>query len=335
MPPSALTQILQPLIVADIGGTHARFARIDPAAAALLELRALDTSAYASFEAALAAYLADTGGAPGHALAIGAAGPLSAGRIALTNAHWILDPPAIARAFGLSAVMLANDLAAFAAGIAGAGFEALATITPAARAPEDIIVIAQGTGLGAAIIRRRGSSAEAFPTEAGHLSFAPETQEEDRLLAAMRKVHPRPTFEHVASGSGLPDVYAALNVDGPKIGASGPKDGAAVIDRANGGDAVAHAALRLATGALATFIRTLVLLNGGADAVVIGGGLGLALDRYWRDSGFLARVRHAPGVPLELGGLGFYLAPDPSLPLLGAAQLASGRVLCARLARFP
>jgi glucokinase len=333
MPPTAPTELPEPLIVADIGGTHARFARVDPATGALQDLRALDTAAYASFGAALAAYLADVGGAPAQSLAIGAAGPLSAGRIALTNAHWILDPPAIARAFGLSAVMLANDLAAFAAGIAGAGFEALTLITPAARVREDVIVIAQGTGLGAAIIRRRGGAAEVFPTEAGHLSFAPETEEEDRLLAAMRKFHPRPTVEHIASGTGLPTVYAALTCADEFVPGRG--DGAAIITRAKAGDEAAGAALHLAACAVATQIRTLVLVNGGADAVVIGGGLGLALESYWRDSSFLARVRAAPGVPIALGGLGFYLATDPGLAPLGAAELASGRVLCAKLARFP
>jgi glucokinase len=323
------------LIVADIGGTHARFARLDFATGALRALRAFDTAAYASFETALSAYLADVGGAPAHTLAIGAAGPLVAGRIALTNAHWILDPPAIAHAFGLRSLVLANDLAAYAAGIAAASADALTSIAPAARAPEDLIVIAQGTGLGAAIIRRRGGSAEVFPTEAGHLSFAPETDEEDQLLAALRAFHPRPSFEHVASGTGLPDVYIALNAGKPIARAGQPANGAAVIDRANAGDHTAQAALRLASGAVATFARALVLLNGGADAVVIGGGLGLALESYWRDSGFLARVRHAPGVPLEFGGLGLYLAPDPGLPLKGAAELAWGRVACARLARFP
>jgi glucokinase len=319
------------LIAADIGGTHARFARVEPASHAVTSAQTLQTHDFASFESALSAYLRGLPGARPQTLTIGAAGPLSEGRITLTNGRWTFDPATIARSAGFQSVVLANDLVAYAAGIATAPESDLTCLAEPARRPKDVIVLAQGTGLGAASFERRDAGAEIHPTEAGHMSFAPETEEEDELLRRMRKIHSRPTFEHIASGSGLPGVYAAL----AGTATPPPGDGAAVVALAERGDAIAETALRLAAGSLATIARDLVLLRGGADAVVIGGGLGRALERFWRQPAFLQRLRHSPSVPIRLDGLGLFLVASTGLPLRGAADLAWGAVECARIARFP
>lgn len=323
----------KPLLLADIGGTHTRFARIESPGAPLRDVETMDTGAFASFEAALAIYLASLGKPAPSAIAIGAAGPLAEGRIKLTNGAWTLEPVTIARG-GIRSVTLMNDLAAYAAGAAAAKAVAFETVVRSARDPADILVVAVGTGIGAAIVRHRDGRAEVFPTEAGHMSFAPETEEEDLVLAAARAVHKRVTFEHVASGSGLPTVYAAL-AHLPAHGEGAPEDGAGVIRLAQAGDARAKMALHVAAGATATYIRALALLNGGADLIVIGGGLGLAVKASWRSAEFVARVRQAPDMPLSLGQVGIAVATDPELPLRGAADLAWGRTSCARIARYP
>lgn len=322
----------KPLLLADVGGTHTRFARIESPGAALRDLETVDTRAFASFEEALSAYLARAGNLPPGDIAVGAAGPVMEGRIRLTNAAWTLDPVRIAQR-PVKSVTLVNDLAAYAAGAARAPSSSFETIAAGPPNATDILVVAVGTGIGAAIVRWRNNVAEVFPTEAGHMSFAPETKEEDLVLAAARAVHKRPTFEHVASGSGLPAVYAAL-AHVSAHGAGAPADGAAVLALAAAGDPRARMALHVAAGAAATYIRALALLNGGADQIVIGGGLGLALEASWRTAEFLARVRHAPDMPLSLAHAGIALAVDPELPLRGAADIAWGRTLCARIARY-
>jgi glucokinase len=320
-----------PLIAADVGGTHARFAIVSAPGAPVADAQTFHTTDFASFEAALGAYLGRLATDRPALLAIGAAGPLIDGKIALTNGTWRLDPAEIGKSSGFESVVLTNDLTVYAAGIAGATKNDLACLAPPSREPNDVIVIAQGTGLGAARYERHSGGVEIFPTEAGHLSFAPETEEEDNLLRRMRRVHPRPTFEHIASGSGLPQVYAAL---ASKPARSLPQDGAGVVALADSGDEAAKTAIRLAAGSVATIARDLILAHGGADAIVIGGGLGRALESFWRAPEFLKRIR-ASNLPIDLGGLGLYLVTATGLPLKGAADLTWGRATCEHLTRWP
>ncbi|MFO1186243.1 MAG: glucokinase [Alphaproteobacteria bacterium] len=247
----------RPLLLADVGGTHTRFAWIKSPGAALGDLKTVETGAFASFEAALGAYLAGLGNSAPSEIAIGAAGPLMAGRIRLTNAAWTIDPGAIAQE-RMGSVTLMNDLAAYAAGVAGAAAAGFETIVAGPQAPKDVLVVAIGTGIGAAIVRRRSGAAEVFPTEAGHMSFAPETEEEVLVLAAAKRVHKRVTFEHVASGSGLPTVCAAL-AHMPAHGAGAPADGAAIPASCLGATHAREMALHVAASAAATYIRALTL----------------------------------------------------------------------------
>ncbi len=78
-----------------------------------------------------------------------------------------------------------------------------------------------------------------------------------------------------------------------------PEDGAGVLALASRGDEIAKKAIRLSAAAVATIARDLILAHGGADALMIGGGLGRALESYWRDPAFLARVR-GDGFPMDL-----------------------------------
>lgn len=318
-----------PLIAADIGGTHARFALADPKTRQVSKVQEFQTADFATFDAALTAYLGGLSVSRPAALALGAAGPLADGRIVLTNAPWVLDPPAIAAAFGFSTVLLTNDLVAYAAGIASAPEGALTCLAKGAEKPNDVIVMALGTGLGAARFERSNGGAEIFPTEAGHVSYAPETAEEDALLQRLRQSRARPTFEQIISGSGLPMTYAALGGTAELSGRS-----EAVVARAKSGDAAAERTLHLAAASLATVARDLVLAHGGADAIVIGGGLGRALESYWRQPFFLERLRNAPSTPIALDHLGVYLVTASGLPLNGVADLAWGVSTCERIARF-
>jgi glucokinase len=318
-----------PVIAADIGGTHARFACVSPGLAPT-DVLSFNTRDFASFEAVLGDYLARLAGPRPETLALGAAGPLVGEHIALTNGTWVLDAPTLAKAFGFRSVVLVNDLVAYGAGAIAVPTAELACIAPAPKPPKTALLIALGTGLGAAYLRRRDGGREVFPTEAGHVNFAPETEEEDRLLVRLRTTDPRPSFEHVISGSGLARLYRALAPDA----AEWPTDGAQLMARAEQGDLVATNALRLATVAFATFARDLVLAHGGADAIIIGGGLGRALERFWRTPEFQRRLRRAPAMPLSLERLGIYLVAESGLPLKGAAELAWGGVECASLARF-
>ncbi|MEM1307167.1 MAG: glucokinase, partial [Pseudomonadota bacterium] len=77
-------------VVVDLGGTNVRFAvatRSDAGAISLADITAYPVASYPSFHAALEAFChARLSGAAIARLAIGAAGPVTGGVVALTNA---------------------------------------------------------------------------------------------------------------------------------------------------------------------------------------------------------------------------------------------------------
>ena len=95
-------------LIADIGATNARFALLDGTELAVSETYAV--SDYASPIEAARHFLAGpaAGHAPKHAL-IAAAGPVEHGRIALTNAAWIVDSDRISKGLGMTDVQVLND----------------------------------------------------------------------------------------------------------------------------------------------------------------------------------------------------------------------------------
>jgi glucokinase len=132
-------------LVADIGGTNARFALVarreaayaiehsdrmpstDPAgtapgierrrtAPALLEPRTLPTAAYASLQHAAEQYLADVGARPTRA-AIAVASPVAGDAIRLTNRAWSFSRSELARTLRLDRLVVLNDFGAIALAI--------------------------------------------------------------------------------------------------------------------------------------------------------------------------------------------------------------------------
>jgi glucokinase len=77
-----------PRLVADIGGTNARFAIIESPGAAPTHLRSMRCADHAGPAEALQAWQADTGAAPPQVAAFGIATPLTGDQVAMTNHRW-------------------------------------------------------------------------------------------------------------------------------------------------------------------------------------------------------------------------------------------------------
>ncbi|WP_270937332.1 glucokinase, partial [Falsiroseomonas oryzae] len=136
-------------LLADIGGTNARFALLDGSPGAPL---VLPVAAFATVEDAIAAALARLapgGGVQQAVLAL--AGPVLHEPVRLTNAPWKVATAPIAARFGFARVRLVNDFLAQA--------HALPHLAPADLRPigggrrdtaAPMLVLGPGTGLGVA-----------------------------------------------------------------------------------------------------------------------------------------------------------------------------------------
>jgi glucokinase len=286
---SAATEI----VAVDIGGTHARFALAQIAGGRVVSLGeecTLKTVDHASLQTAWEEFGARTGRRLPAAAAIAIAGPPEGDVLKLTNNPWVIRPAAIPATLGAERFTLVNDFGAVAHAVAQLPASCFAHLCGPERALPDegvVSIVGPGTGLGVAQLLRRRGEYHVIETEGGHIDFAPLDSLEDRILQHLRGSFRRVSVERVASGQGLRNLYEALaRIENRPVKY---RDETMLWQAAmSGEDSLAGAAFDrfcLALGAVAGDIA----LAQGAQAVVIGGGLGLRLAGHLPRSGFRDR----------------------------------------------
>jgi len=313
------------LLLADIGGTHARFAlgyrdRVGYSAVATLH-----TGDYGGIGDAIDAYLAGAGMERPEAICVAAAGPLRDDGIHLTNGHWVIAEDDLTRLYGTSQVRLVNDFEAVAHAIpflAEAEVIGVGSSAPRldARADFTIGIIGPGTGLGAAGLLRRDGRLVPLPGEAGHTGFAPQTPEQFEVLAVLREAFQPVTIEHLLSGPGILNLAGAL---ARLHGAPLPANTAAELFAASAaGDTLAADTVRVFFEVLGQVAGDFALLLGARDGIYIAGGIVPRYPALLAASEFRNAFDHK-GVYRELMAhipTALVVHPDPGL--LGASAIA-------------
>lgn len=150
------------------------------------------------------------------ACCISGAGPVVDRRIALTNAPWGIDGPAIERDFGMP-VSVINDFTAISYGVVLLDPERPEELTRLPHLdgsrplPEDgvALVVGAGTGLGVGFVERNGGHARAFPSEGGHITL-PVYDEETRVFQRWLEMKSEfvPGAEAAVSGMGIGNLFS-------------------------------------------------------------------------------------------------------------------------------
>ncbi len=197
------------ILAGDIGGTKtllALFTREAGPREPLVEL-SFSSSEFASLDMIVQRFLA-AHPAPITAACFGVAGPVMAGRAAITNLPWVIEEHTLSQTLGGAAVALINDLQAFAQSIPYLQSHDIATLSPGEPvAGGAIAVIAPGTGLGEAFLTLEQGRYRAHPSEGGHASFAPTNPTEAALLSYLLEHYSHVSYERVCSGIGIPNIY--------------------------------------------------------------------------------------------------------------------------------
>lgn len=316
------------LLAGDIGGTKTlleigRFdgARWRPAFAARYAAAAHD-----GFDEVLRRFLGEWAAAGGGAIeaaCFGAAGPVGAGRVRLTNLGWTLEAAALAREFRIPRVELVNDFAAAASGIERLEASALAVLqagVAVARAPR--LVLGAGTGLGVAGLVWAGGCYRVLAGEAGHAAFAPADETQAALWRELHAQSGRVCVEDVVSGPGLAriDAFVRRRRGAPPAADAAP---AAVVARALAGDAASAQALDLfidCYGAAAGDLALGWLPFGG---VYVAGGIAPKILPRLREGGFVAAFTAKGDYAATLARLPLAVVCEERLGLLGCASLAA------------
>jgi glucokinase len=258
------------VLLADIGGTNARFALMDGGEIGLVEhLRVAD---FATATDAIAAFLKSHGGPP-VAGVLGVAGPVQNNRCVITNSGWVIDGRDLEQVFAFRTVHVLNDFEALAWSLPAllpSDLFALGEQRPVAGAP--MLAVGPGTGFGAACFIPRDIAPFAVVTEGGHATLPATSEREERVIDQLRKRFGHVSIERALSGSGLENLYQALAaVDGVAVP---ERDPAGITEAAlDGSCAVSRAALDMFCSLLGAVAGNLALTFCAQGGVYVAGGI--------------------------------------------------------------
>jgi glucokinase len=281
---------LYPALVADIGGTNARFAMIDEPGMTLRDIIHLKTADYPGLYEAMSAYGERTGEKP-RAACVAVAGPVMSDNISFTNQHVAFSIAETRRKTGIPLDVI-NDCAAFAYALPHLPAEELIYLGGGEASPSHAkVVVCPGTGLGASALVPAGRDWAAVPGETGHVDLPVVEELEIEVLRAVRKERGRASVESILSGPGLLLLRNALanvlSLDAPPIEAA---------DLTRLGTAPGDAADPLCKQTLETFCALLggvagnmALTFGALGGVYLGGGIPPRFPDFIKASAFRRR----------------------------------------------
>jgi glucokinase len=305
-------------LLADIGGTNARFALRENGVMQPIEKLAVADHAQAAD--AVAVFL-DRHQARGTvaAAAIGVAGPVENGRCTFTNSDWVVDAAELSRTFDLPRVDVINDFESVALSLPHLRPDDLATIAPGkARQDAPCLALGPGTGLGVACLLP-GPPPVAIASEGGHATLPATDQRQEAIIRRLRQQFGHVSAERALSGDGLVQLHDAIAaIDGHTVPV---RDPAQVTEAAlHGGCATSRAALDMFCALLGAVAGDLALAFAARGGVYIAGGIVPRFVDHLARTDFRARFTakgrfrdYLDAIPVHV-----ILRPDPAFVGLAA-----------------
>ncbi|WP_226668748.1 glucokinase [Microbulbifer aggregans] len=204
-------------IVADIGGTNARFAVAHPQDGGyrLEAIQVVNCAKFPDFYAALGQWLDGLDQERPKQACIAVAGPVEktpeGGRVTMTNLGWEIRAEELCSRLELDRALVVNDFAALALSLPRLTEEdkwALRDVPATPNGP--MVVLGPGTGLGVAALVHDGGSYRVVPGEGGHANLSAGSERELELLQILARTQMPVYNEFVLSGGGLVNLYRAV-----------------------------------------------------------------------------------------------------------------------------
>lgn len=317
------------VVLADIGGTNARFALADPTQNNPLLLDSIQSYAvkeFASLSDAANAYLQEKNVTVKHAV-FAVAGRVDGDNARITNHSWVINRPRLCREVELDSVELVNDFAAQSMAVTLLQAADIEVVGSPQWQPDHLAdnqiyaVIGPGTGLGVSLLIMRDGKAWPIETEGGHVSFPPGTPEEIEILKLLSLQFGRVSNERLVCGPGLVNIHRALaqlsNRD------PGPLEPADITQAASNGDPLCMRSVDIFCAIFGAISGDLVLTSGAWSGVFLCGGLVPKMLDSIKHSGFRQRFENKGRFSANLAQVPTIAVLHPHAGLLGAAAIAT------------
>lgn len=314
-------------LIADIGATNARFALVG-ADGEFRQIRVVPGEEYASLQDAVAAYLTNElplSGLPSiEAAALAVAAPIVGDQVTFMNSPWSFSIGALRKQLGIARIEVVND------------FTAVALAAPHLK-PEDrqqvgggepvmrgtIGVLGPGSGLGVSGLIPVDGGWRPLSGEGGHVTMAPASPREGRVLDRMRERFDHVSAERVLSGPGLVNLYNTLaEIDGVPAASY---TAAQITDPGIAArDPQCREAVEMFCAMLGTVAGNLALTLGALGGIYVAGGIVPKLGAAFAASGFRQRFEAKGRSRPYLARIPSYVITHPFPAFVGLTQLLAG-----------
>lgn len=309
-------------LVADIGRQSVRFGITGGnEGTAPRDVRSFHTAEHPTFTSALVSYLNGVG-LEGQRLrsVLAVAGAVRGDLINLTGGRWYISLSGVEAVLRERPLAL-NECAANALALTQLPDRAFQPLPgPAMKRVNpggNFLLVGPGTGLGVAALVSHDGRLVPIQSEAAHMSFAPTTPDERRVVEFLARRGHAPSNEMLLSANGLCAIYEALNGRAP----GRPED----VTQKAGSDPAARAALELFIGALGNVIGDLVLAFDAWDGAFITGSIARAIGSALAGPTLRRRIETKTAFRRQLCELPVAVVHRNDLELVGAAAALGGQ----------
>jgi glucokinase len=307
-------------LVADIGGTNARFALCDKGSTALQNIQIFRCTQFDSPIEAIEKYLSTTSVSVESAC-LAVAGPVNEAddRVKLTNNPWSFSRNKLADQIDCGRLVVINDFVAAAMATTAIHSDDLFFLSdgPRFNLKQQRCILGPGTGLGVAGMLPYLEKTLVLSTEGGNRSFSPENEIEDYILHFLRVELKRVSCEALLSGNGLVNIYRALCSYHKQTAIYSKADD--ISKAAFEKDDMAHKTLQTFFEILGNVAGDCALTLGATGGVYIGGGIAPKFPEALLNSNFRERFENKLNYRSYLRKIPTAIVMHKHAGLLGAA----------------
>jgi glucokinase len=319
-----MTAFDSPRLLADIGGTYARFT-IETAPGVFAHRDSLRCADHADFHAAVSAYLSSLpAGQVAHIdhAAIAIANPVEGDSVRMTNYHW---------QFSIEQMRQRGEVVDHHQRLQR---QALPRLLPNQRRqvggglPREHSVVGllgAGSGLGVSGLIPAAAGHIALGTEGGHASFSPRDETELAILRFAMRQFEHVSFERMLSGPGLALIYRALceHAGQPAEEWAAPE----ITRRAQDGSCpVCAATVQAFCAMLGTAAANLAVTLGSLGGIYIGGGIVPRLGSTFDASGFRRRFEDKGRFTDYVKAIPTYVITAENATFMGASAILAAQL---------
>ena len=315
-----MTPFDSPRLIADIGGTFARFA-LETAPGQFERAASLRCADHADFHAAVSAFLSTLGPERLQHAAVAIANPVEGDQVRMTNYHWQFSIEQMRERLQLQTLVVVNDFTALAMALPSLSASQRRQVGGGTPRDRSVIgLLGAGSGLGVSGLIPAAEGWVALGTEGGHTSFSPRDEREMDILRYAMTEFDHVSFERLLSGPGLELIHRALT---RREGRTHENLSAPEITRRalQGGDALCLETLDVFCAMLGTAASNLAVTQGAMGGVFIGGGIVPRLGAWFDGSAFRTRFEDKGRFSEYLKAIPTYVITAEHATFVGASAI--------------